>query len=167
MLQKSLTFLKSKIVDPFIKLLKTGISPEKLALSVGIGLALTVIPMFGVTTILGIAIAYVLRLNQVAIHTVGYVVYPLQFILLIPFFQMGNWLFGLPALDLTLVQFMAMVETDVLGAIGELWWTTMRAVVAWLLVTPLIVGTTVMILTSVFRGVQEKYRAVWHHLQEA
>lgn len=116
-----------------VELLRTGLTPEKLALSIVLGVVLGVFPVIGATTILcGIA-GVALGLNQPVIQSVNYVVYPLQFVLLIPFVRAGEWLFGSPRLQLSAQEIAAAVARDPLGAISAFWTITMQALVAWLL----------------------------------
>ena len=70
-----------------------GITPEKIALSVALGITLGVTPVLGSTSILCFLAAVVFRLNAPAIQLVNYFVYPLQFALLIPFIGIvrGRW----------------------------------------------------------------------------
>lgn len=74
--------------------LKEGSSPEKLALSIALGVAIGTFPLFGVPTLLcGIAAA-VLRLNFPMLQLVNSLMYPLQIALLWPFARLGRELFG-------------------------------------------------------------------------
>jgi hypothetical protein len=70
------------IVQPFIKLLCQGLSPERLALSVAVGIAVGVFPIFGTTTMLCAPVAILFRLNIPAVQLVNYLVFPLQILLL-------------------------------------------------------------------------------------
>jgi hypothetical protein len=76
-------------LKPFIQLLRQGVSPEKVALTIALGIILGVTPVLGSTVLLCTLAATVLRLNLPAIQLVNGVVYPLQFILLIPFYRLG------------------------------------------------------------------------------
>lgn len=116
-----------------VDLLKKGLTPEKLALSIVLGAAIGVIPVLGATTILCGIVAAAFGLNQPVIQAVNYLVYPLQFILLIPFMRAGEWLFGSPRLHLSVTEIAAAVARDPLGAISAFWTITMQALVAWLL----------------------------------
>ena len=90
-----MNFLRHKLIQPFIELLKQGVSPEKIALTVALGLSLGVIPVLGSTTMLCTLAAITLRLNLPAIMLVNGVVYPLQLALLVPFLRAGAWMFRL------------------------------------------------------------------------
>lgn len=131
-------FIQKRILNPIVDLLKQGITPEKIALSLALGIVLGVFPVIGSTTLLCAAAAVVFKLNLPAIQLVNYLVYPLQIGLLIPFYRAGEILFGTEPLPLSVKEVLAMIEADVWGAIQFLWDTTLHAMAAWLLVAPLI-----------------------------
>src|SRR5580658_7047125 len=82
-----------KLVQPFVELLKQGVTPEKIALTVALGISLGVIPMLGTTTMLCTLAAVSLRLNLPGILLINGVVYPLQLLLVVPFLRAGAWIF--------------------------------------------------------------------------
>jgi len=127
-------FLKRRIVDPIVRLLRQGISPEKVSLGLACGIMIGVFPVVGVTTVLCTIVAIIFRLNLPAIQLVNYLVYPLQFALLIPFFHFGDWLFGVEPLPFSAQELVALFKADFWGAVRQLWDTTLRAIAAWSLV---------------------------------
>jgi uncharacterized protein (DUF2062 family) len=78
------TWVQRRLVDPFMSLLKAGLSPQSLALTVGLGVALGVAPTVGLTTIICTIVALRLRLNVAAIQLVCHLLSPVQLILLRP-----------------------------------------------------------------------------------
>ena len=94
-------FFLRRIARPIVELLRQGVTPEKMALSIALGVALGLFPVLGTTTALCALAALILRLNLPAIQIVNYFVYPLQIVLLIPFFRLGEKLFGAPRLPLS------------------------------------------------------------------
>lgn len=127
-------FFRHKVIDPIGKLLRQGISPEKIALGVAISLVISIFPVIGATTGLCAIAAIVLRLNLPVMQIVNYLAYPLQIALLIPFFHFGALLFGVEPLPLSGSELITMFKADFWDAIGQLWDTTMRAIVAWCLI---------------------------------
>lgn len=130
---------RKRVIEPIITLLKQGITPEKVVLSIASGAALGVIPVLGSTTILCALAAIIFRLNLVAIQIVNYLVYPLQFILLIPFFRAGEMLFSAEHLPLSLSQVVAMIKADIWSTIKFLWDTTFHALVVWCMIAPVVI----------------------------
>src|SRR6266851_3505207 len=89
-------FFKRRLVRPILDLLRQGVTPEKIALSVAMGAALGMLPALGLSTTLCAIAAFALRLNLPAIQIVNYFVYPAQIALLVPFFRWGEKLFRRP-----------------------------------------------------------------------
>lgn len=132
--------LRSRIAGPVLEQLTQGLSPNTIALTIGVGLAIAVIPVIGVTTILSFLAAWAFRLNQPIIQAINWTSYPLQLLLLFPFIRMGERLFGAPRLSLSLEQLVAMGKMDPLGTISRLGTTAAHAVVAWGLVVPFVIA---------------------------
>lgn len=124
-------FFNRSLITPLINFLKQGLSAEKLALCVALGIVLGTFPVLGSTTLLCTGIALLLRLNLPAIQLINYFTYPIQLALFIPFIRAGEMLFDQTPVPLDLVLIFSMLKTDMLGAIQSLWWTNMRAVVVW------------------------------------
>jgi uncharacterized protein (DUF2062 family) len=122
------------VVQPFIDLLRQGITPQKVALTIALGLALGVTPVIGSTTLLCTLAAIVLRLNLPAIQLVNGLSYPLQLALIVPFLRAGAWLFDDQLLpSLTVTRIFELIRADLGRAIATLWIATVHALAAWLL----------------------------------
>ena len=128
-------FLYKRTVEPVVALIKQGVSPEKISLGMAWGIILGIFPVLGLTTILCGLAALVFRLNLPAIQLVNFLVYPLQLVLLIPFFQLGDLLFQVEPLPLSAQEFITLLQADLWGTIQAFWNTTLRAIVAWTLVS--------------------------------
>src|SRR5260370_2702720 len=130
------------LARPILDLLRQGVTPEKIALSVALGAALGVFPAIGWTTALCAIAALVLRLNLPAIQILNYFVYPAQIALLIPFFRLGEKLFRAQHLPISVLQMHAMIRADRWAAIRLLWTTTWHAISACCFIAPIIVACT-------------------------
>lgn len=144
-------FLRRRIVDPIVKLLRQGISAEKVGLGLACGIVIGIFPVVGVTTIICTVVAIIFRLNLPAIQLVNYLVYPLQFALLIPFFHFGDWLFGLEPLPYSAQELVALFKSDFWGTVNRLWDTTLRAIAAWSIVCLPAVALLYYTLTPLLR----------------
>ena len=151
-------WLRRQIVYPVRALLRQGTTPEKLALSLTLGLALGVVPVLGSTSLLCFLAALLLGLNQPAIQLVNFVAYPLQLAMLVPFLRLGERLFGAPPMGLTPAQMVVMIRTDVGHAIITLWSATMHALVVWLAVGMVVVPLLYPLLTVVLRQASRRMR---------
>ncbi len=118
-------WLRGRILDPLQRLLQQGVSPERLALCVAIGVVVGNIPILGISTLLCAAIALLFRLNLPAMQIVQAAMAPTQLLLIIPFVRLGEWLLRAPPLPQG-------------GArpIVVLWDAAVDAGFAWILVAP-------------------------------
>jgi uncharacterized protein (DUF2062 family) len=127
-------FSHRRVVAPIVALLTQGITPEKIALSLAFGIVLGVFPVLGSTTVLCAVAALIFQLNLPAIQLVNYLIYPVQLFLLVPFIRMGEKLFRVAPLQLSLTQILAMVRADLPHAMSTLWLAEVHAMSAWLLI---------------------------------
>jgi uncharacterized protein (DUF2062 family) len=149
-------FFQRRLIRPVIDLLRQGVTPEKLALSLVFGITLGVFPVLGSTTALCAIAALAFRLNLPAIQVVNYFVYPLQIALLIPFFRSGEKLFGVQHLPLSVPQIYSMIHASMTGAVRALWTTTWHAIVVWALLAPVAAITLYVVLVPALRRVARR-----------
>ncbi|HEX6895454.1 MAG TPA: DUF2062 domain-containing protein [Bryobacteraceae bacterium] len=145
------TWLYRKILLPIIELLRQGITPEKIALSIALGAALGIFPVLGSTTILCAAAALVLRLNLPAIQLVNYLIYPLQLVLFLPFLQAGSRITGAGPVTVSLKQVFGMIQSDPWKLIKMLWSASLGAMAIWIVLSPLIIAAVYFTLTPALR----------------
>ncbi len=143
--------LYRKLIQPFIELLRQGVSPEKIALTVALGICLGVTPVIGSTTMLCTLAAITLRLNLPAILLVNGVVYPLQLMLVVPFLRAGAWAFRVDGPKLSIGQIFNLIRANAWHAITTLWVATMHALVIWLIAGCLVTGVVYFVLSGVLR----------------
>lgn len=146
-------FFYRRVVAPIVALLTQGITPEKIALSLAFGIVLGIFPVLGSTTVLCAVAALIFRLNLPAIQLVNYLIYPLQLFLLVPFIRMGEKLFRVAPLQLSITQVLAMVRADLPRAISTLWLAEVRAMSAWLLIGSPAIFLFYFLLSRVLRQV--------------
>jgi uncharacterized protein (DUF2062 family) len=89
-------FFYRKFWAPLLGQLKQGTSPDKLAWSVAVGFTISVFPILGATTPLGLLAGIVFRLNHVVLQVVNYLATPLQLAALPILSKIGESVFGLP-----------------------------------------------------------------------
>lgn len=124
---------RRKIKDPIFNLLKQGLTPLELARALSLGAVIGIIPLLGVTVILCALLAKILRLNPLAIQVTNYAVYPLQFILLIPFFRLGEKIYGAPEIPLNLTQMTELLSHQPKQFFAQFLMTGIHGFTAWFL----------------------------------
>lgn len=149
-----------KVSEPILAALRQGLSPEKAALAVALGAWIGVIPVLGGTMALCALAAWGLRLNQVIIQVANYAVYPLQFILLFPFFKAGAWVFGGPGISLSPAEFAERFKAAPLALARELLWVGVHAAAVWALMLPVAVGILWFVFRALFSRVVARQTAV-------
>ena len=150
---------KEKILAAIKKFFQAGMSIEKIAMCLSLGIVLGIFPVLGLTTLLCAAAAIFLRLNQPLIQLVNYAVYPLQLLLLAFFYGFGNWLFKGQNPVLAGAHVVGMLQDDMWGSLAALWDMTIFAVLLWVLIGPVLAVILYVILMPVIRKLSLPRRA--------
>jgi len=140
-----------KTITWVVSLLKKGMSLKKIALCIAMGTALGIFPVLGMTTLLCLLAAFVFRLNLPVIQMVNYVVYPLQIVLIAPFYAAGGWLFNQQEWILKGDHLISRLQNDFLGSLSAFWDLTLYAVFTWLIVCPFVILLIYSIAKPVIR----------------
>jgi len=134
-------FVRRRLIDPILDLLRQGVTPGKLALSLAFGLGIGIFPVLGVSTVLCTVVAIVLRLNLPAIQLVNYLASPLQLVLIIPFVRVGEHLLGLEPQPLSISEGFRIMGAGVVHAVIVLWDAIVHAALGWIVIGPVIIYT--------------------------
>jgi uncharacterized protein (DUF2062 family) len=145
-------FVRRRLVDPVLDLLRQGVTPQKIALSLAFGLGIGIFPVFGVSTVLCTVVAIALRLNLPAIQLVNYLASPLQLALIIPFVRVGEHLLGLKAQPLSISETFRIMAAGVVHAVIVLWDAIVHAALGWIVIGPVLIYA----LHRAFRPVLER-----------
>lgn len=129
-------FLRQRLVDPLLRLLRQGATPAGLALSVALAAVIGLVPVLGVSTLLCALAAVTLGLNLAAMQLVNYLLTPAQLVLIIPQLRLGEHLLGAERFPVTLESGAALLSAGVLPAIRTLGVAILHASLAWLLLAP-------------------------------
>jgi uncharacterized protein (DUF2062 family) len=143
-------WLRRRILAPLLTLLRQGVSPDRLALCVAIGVVVGNVPILGISTILCVAIALAFRLNLPAIQIVQAAMAPTQLLLIIPFVRLGEWILGVPPQPVSIKEALALLAQGAGRAVAALWDAILHAGFAWILIAPMAVFLVYKLLTPVF-----------------
>jgi len=167
------TLWQRRIADPLVAQLTQGITPEKLAMTVAIGGACGLFPIFGLTTLLCFLVALILRLNQPIVQLLNQALWPLHVPAILLCVRFGEFLFGVPhqphfiremyrllawkhalgfwdnvtAFDSNLAEFFRQFAP-----------TALHAIAAWALLTPLFILLCYYPLLPVMRAIDRIHR---------
>ena len=145
-----MNWLKKRLIDPLLTLLRQGLSPKDLALCVALGIGVGLFPVLGVSTPALTILALTLRLNLAAIQLVSYAISPLQLALIIPFMRLGETILGSTPQPMTISAAMELLTQGVLYAIVTLWDAIVHATLGWLLIVPILIFASYKILVPIF-----------------
>lgn len=150
--------LRRRVVKPVVDQLTQGLSPDSIALTIAVGLAIAVVPVVGTTTILCVTAAIVLRLNQPLIQAINYLSFPLQLAFIVPYLRLGRLLFGGAPVDMTAQEIAAFVSARPMEAAEALWRVTLQALGAWLLTAPFIAAAVFLVIRPFLRAAARRLR---------
>jgi len=116
------------------KALQQGITPQKLAITCSLGAILSIFPVYGLTTLLCLAMAPIFRLNILVMLAVNYLLTPIQLLLMLPFLQGGIWLFGLNNVLLDLDELVLRFKSDFISLINDFGSIILGGIVIWAII---------------------------------
>ncbi|MBI9071516.1 MAG: DUF2062 domain-containing protein [Melioribacteraceae bacterium] len=153
-------FKDNKIVKKTKELLLTGITPNKLALGISVAIMFGTIPVLGATTLLCSLFAVTLRLNLPLVNIVNYSVYPLQLILFIPFYKIGEWIFGFVEFNLNFNEVIEMLSTSITDTVVLLWDASLQAIGAWFIISVPVTIILYFLLLYLISNFSEKLKSI-------
>lgn len=146
------------VVKPIVQQLKQGTSPDKLGWTIGTGVSVGIFPVFGIRGWICLFAGVFFKLNQPLLHTFKGLMYPVHLALIIPFIQMGQWIYGQPSLEISLDALKNEVEKGIWPFWQEFGWVVLRAATAWLLVAPLLLVIVKWLVAPALRGLVSKLK---------
>ena len=172
-------FWRRRLSDPIKAQLTQGITPDKIALTIAIGVACGIFPFLGFATLLCFVVAWVLRLNQPIIHLVNQLLWPLHLLCIPLFVRLGELIYHAPGTGFNLHQFLHQLVEDwwphrgqhehrgrqMFYQLVEDWWhhpidfldrfgrIGLHTLTAWALATPVIIAAIYFILRPFLRTV--------------
>jgi uncharacterized protein (DUF2062 family) len=131
-------FWRERVVGLIGAQLTQGVTPQKIALTIALGINLAMFPILGSTTLLCAAVAFWLKLNQPIIQLVNWLAYPLQFAMLLPFIRIGEWLVRAPRVTFSIPQMLQKFHDAPGNFLAEFGMTGVHGIIAWLLIAPVL-----------------------------
>jgi uncharacterized protein (DUF2062 family) len=123
-----------KVLIPFRLVPKDGLSPEKLAFSVTIGLLTGLFPVFGATTLLSLLFTFIFRQNLMIVQSVQWIMGVFQVLMIIPFMRLGVWLLNQPEIQINIDQIKMAFQFGLLQGIKTMGVFHLFGIVGWIVV---------------------------------
>lgn len=151
------SFWQRRVIQPIVAQLKQGASPEKIALSIALGMVIGVFPILGATTLMCSVTAWKLRLNQPLIQLINYLMSPVQLLLLLPFYRAGESLFQQPHVPIfSLDQLMQRFSTSPAQFLADYSMVGAYGIVVWCLLAPLAISLVYLSLRPALRHLAQQ-----------
>jgi uncharacterized protein (DUF2062 family) len=148
---RSLRAMWQRILATLLAQLRQGITARQIALTIALGFALGLFPIFGATTALCLLFGLWLKLNQPIIQLVNWIAAPLQLLGVYFFIRVGEWLTGAPHVRFSLQEFLAAFEASPRQFLQQFAVLGLRGVLAWLLIAPVLVALLYLSLLPLLR----------------
>ena len=100
------------VIQPILKQLKQGTSPERLAWSISLGITLGIFPIMGSTSLVCLFFGWLFKLNQPVLHLFKTFTYPLHLPLILVFIRLGQKINGVPLLTLSIPEMLGQFKDD-------------------------------------------------------
>ena len=130
------SFWQRRLLGPLRAQLTQGVTPDRLALTVAVGTACSLLPFFGFTTLLNLAVGLRLRLNQPILQTVNYLLTPVQLSLILVYVRAGEFIWRAEPMPLSIPTLVTSFRADPLSFLENFGLTGIHAATAWLLSVP-------------------------------
>jgi uncharacterized protein (DUF2062 family) len=140
-----------RTLDIVLAQLRQGVTADKIALTLAIGLILGLFPIFGTTSALCVLAALWLKLNQPIIQLVNWFAAPLQLPGIYLFARIGERLTRSPPVQFSITGLVQQFRASPLQFLQLFGMTGLRAVLAWLLIAPVIAAVVFLVLLPPLR----------------
>ena len=134
------SFWHRRLISPIRALLTHGVTPDKIALTLAVGTACSLLPFLGFTSLLNLGVGLWLRLNQPILQTLNQLLGPLQLALILVYVRLGEKIWGAPPVPLSVSTLIHSFRENPGAFLQRFGLTGVHAATAWLLSVPLIVA---------------------------
>jgi len=145
------SFWQRRVLAPLRTQLTQGVTPDRIALTVAVGTACSLLPFLGFTSLLNLGVGLWLRLNQPILQTLNQLLGPVQLALILVYVRLGEFIWRAPPIPLSVPQLLQSFHADPAGFFQRFGWTGLHAATAWLLSVPLVVAAIYFPLRPLLR----------------
>lgn len=157
---------RSVLCDRFMKkllamiqhLLREGLSPERIALAVALGLTIGVFPIYSPMSLMVIFLAWLLKLNKPLSLAAYYSMTLVMPLLIIPFLRLGEWAARAETASIHLVELSRRFSETPMETLQEFGWSFAHAIFGWALIAPILTGLLYALILRLGRRWQERSR---------
>ena len=135
------SFWQRRLRDPIVSLLTQGVTPDKIAATLAVSTAISLFPIFGLTTLLNVLVGLKLRMNQPLLQAINYLLTPLHLIMIFVYVRIGERIWGVQEAAFTLGELVSTFHEKPIGEfLQRFGWTGIHAITAWAISVPVIIA---------------------------
>jgi uncharacterized protein (DUF2062 family) len=151
-------FWRGRVLGLIIAQLTQGVTPQKIALTIALGVNLGVFPVLGSTMLICAVVAFCLKLNQPIIQLVNWLMYPVQFATVLLFIRMGEWIVGAPRIPFSVPELLRKFEAAPGKFFKDFGMTAVHGIIAWSLIAPLVAALIYFILLPPLKKLAQHHK---------
>ena len=153
------SFWQRRVVEPILAQLTQGVTPDKIAATLAVGTACSLLPFLGLTSLLNLGVGLLFRMNQPILQTLNQLLGPVQLALILFYIRLGEAIWDAPGGAFTLGEMLRVFREASFGDfLGRFGWAGVHAFSAWLLTAPLLAAAIYFPLRTVIRGAATRWR---------
>ncbi len=153
-------FWQRRVRDPLIALFVQGLTPDKIALTLGVGTACALFPFLGFTSLLTFGVGLWLRLNQPLLQTFNQLLGPVQLLLIVVYVRLGEWLWQAQDSRFTIAEMLRVFREASIGDfLHTFGWAGIHAFTAWVLTAPVLIASVYFTVRPALRRLASKTAA--------
>jgi uncharacterized protein (DUF2062 family) len=145
------SFWRWRVLDVIVGQLKQGITPQKISLTLALGVMLGIFPILGATTLLCFVVGLCLKLNQPIIQMVNYLMYALQLVMILFFVRVGEFVMHATPVSFSIPELFRKFHESPREFFREFGMTGVHGIVGWLLIAPFVAALLYFILLPVMK----------------
>lgn len=151
------SFWQRRVRDPLIALFTQGITPDRVALTLGVGTVCSLFPFLGFTALLNLGVGLWLRLNQPLLQTFNQLLGPVHLVMIVVYVRLGEWLWHTEDARFTIAEMLRVFREASLGQfLQRFGWAGIHAFTAWVVTSPLLLAAVYYLSRPALRRLASK-----------
>ena len=130
------SFWRRRVLDVIVAQLKQGISPQKVSLTIALGITLGLFPIVGATTLLCLVFGLWFKLNQPIIQMVNYLMSALQLVMILFFVRIGEFVVRATPVSFSIPELFRKFHESPMEFMRQFGMTGVHGIIGWLLIAP-------------------------------
>ena len=148
------------VIHPLSKQLKRGITPEKLAWTIALGVTLGIFPIMGSTSLVCFFAGMMFKLNQAILHLFKSLTYPLHLALILVFIRLGQQLNGVALIKFSIPEMMGQFKDEPSQFVRDFGMAALYGIEAWALCSLVLIPLLYLVSLPLLKQLIKKEKDV-------